>query len=192
MDVPFKKLPSFVWNLGQKQCCILLCTVLLYASKSCNIQYGESWTTDCAKYCDDTGHCTININYGIEMANDIVRLALHSGVSARIDKSITTVTASASGDKSCIVICCKNEPTVSSNRIYHKKYRGIMGCIEVAKTHNFYMRCNKYSPPVWIGNSSRAGQKSVVALLMKETEMPFTKDGMRPSIIFNPHECLCE
>ena len=33
--------------------------------------------------------------------------------------------------------------------------------------------------------SSRAGQKGICALLMREEDLPFTKDGMRPMVIFN-------
>mgnify|MGYP003394763225 CR=1 FL=1 len=35
--------------------------------------------------------------------------------------------------------------------------------------------------------SSRAGQKGICALLMKEADMPFDRNGIRPSLLFNPH-----
>jgi len=35
--------------------------------------------------------------------------------------------------------------------------------------------------------SSRAGQKGICALLMREADMPFNREGVRPTIIFNPH-----
>jgi DNA-directed RNA polymerase II subunit RPB2 len=43
--------------------------------------------------------------------------------------------------------------------------------------------------PMIIGDkvSARSGQKGICALIMKDSDMPFTKDGMRPSILFNPH-----
>lgn len=157
----YKRIPEYVWQLSQENCKILLEAMI--------------------ERIDDSVFDTLHTP-SEQFADDVTRLALHAGYASRITEyadHLYSVQIFAPDDSDCTVLRGQHEMI---------PYAGKVGCIEVPDTHLFYYRENKFSPPIWTGNSSRAGQKGIVALKMRGSDMPFDENGMTPALIFNPHK----
>jgi DNA-directed RNA polymerase II subunit RPB2 len=173
--------PSYVWKMSKPQCMILLNSIV---SK---LEENNAFSRILTKH--------------LNMANEISRLVSHCGYSSTIHQTLYKENATS---KSCcvkytIIQYCvyifksstQNQPIkpAFSKEIIEKivNYDGDVYCLEMPSSHTYYMRETTFSPPMLVGNSSKAGQKSTIGLVIPEQDMPFMKNGLRPDIILNPH-----
>jgi hypothetical protein len=169
-----KHLPNFIWKLGYQQARILF---------------------DSLMSCDDMTYYTSSR----VLADQMTRLALHCGYSGlikmhkdhfMISEYEKEVSGTRNVDNLYVNINKYNNvfPINTKDAQFNEKllpYKGKVICVTV-QSHIFYYRESTEMPPIWIGNSSRHGQKCMISHKYNQIDMMFSENGLIPDKIMSP------
>jgi hypothetical protein len=151
-----KRLPDYVWDMGIENCKSLL-DGLINGDGTVTPSGTQIYCTSSKLLADDIQRLIFHCGYV-----GTIQIGSYGGRTTTTETKTEIRTITQIHDNYKIVVNKKElEPTVKdkSNSSEEKwiDYKGEVMCIEVPETHLFYYRENKLSPPMWTGNSSRAG-----------------------------------